>query len=432
MKSYFSLFVAFPGLAASFVISPRVLPIIASTTRNVDDHHPKKVCLHAASDDPEFYRRRVDKDVPLVLLTESQKKMMMSLASPKEDDVVVEGDEAKNMADVVAETAGSFPVTGQGAVAFTVTPPAQSTSSTLPDFYFYGADGQTQLLRVAMYADRAYLTHLGWVSWDQKHVFGNSKVETYWFSFDKEHYIVRMGYGYMVEDLILYDWRLTKAEWDEYQFDSIKTYSAYYYNTPTVHITSSKYPVYETLPSLVKDRNELTLSDLDNNSAISIAELSPECQRLYASVSGDSIVLNTEDFPDFDKAIQYSIKTEGCICFDILKDKEGEFGVGSDKNENYLRITLGTNKGDSPGIPYVMEIWPPMCYSPIHNHSNCNAIIKVLSGGLTTRWYYALDPALQYDDYYSDAAVSEGDVTWLDDRQFQTHQLYNFDPEIPW
>jgi hypothetical protein len=67
--------------------------------------------------------------------------------------------------------------------------------------------------------------------------------------------------------------------------------------------------------------------------------------------------LNSDDFPDFSDAIEYSIITEGKWCNTRLKEKSREFN--KDKSnilETYLRITLGQNNGESPGIPYVMEI----------------------------------------------------------------------------
>ena len=64
-----------------------------------------------------------------------------------------------------------------------------------------------------------------------------------------------------------------------------------------------------------------------------------------------------------------------------------------------------------------------------------NAIIKVLHSSLTTRWFESLDRVPQQQDQphgrketaepYDQAIVAEDDVTWLDDRQFQTHQLFN-------
>ena len=43
---------------------------------------------------------------------------------------------------------------------------------------------------------------------------------------------------------------------------------------------------------------------------------------------------------------RYSIETEGALLNTTLKRKA------------YLRITMGKGRGESPGIPYVLEIWP--------------------------------------------------------------------------
>lgn len=278
--------------------------------------------------------------------------------------------------------------------------------------------------------------------------------ETFWMSFDKENMILRGGTGYMITALQLFEKNYTvpadikdskmRAEIlqelrDLYtkKFGKLQRYSIYkpgsvmkngkYVRYP------SKYPVYKDLPPLVKAHEDITLEDLDTGSAISIKELSPECQRLYENVAGASIRIDPPDFPDFAQAIDYSINFG--FCKKRLKEKaQDEFTSGSDEydaNETYLRITLGSNVGDSPGIPYVMEIWPPGKYSPIHDHSQANAIIKVLHGSLTTRWFESLDRVQQDKNCnrplapYAQAVVSKGDVTWLDDRQFQTHQLFN-------
>lgn len=88
-----------------------------------------------------------------------------------------------------------------------------------------------------------------------------------------------------------------------------------------------------------------------------------------------------------------------------------------------LRVTVGVNRGNSPGIPFVLEIWPGGHYSPIHNHSNANAIIKVLHGSLTCQWFRSLS---QFEkEPYDTLVLGAGQVTWLNDRQFQTHRLYN-------
>ena len=118
------------------------------------------------------------------------------------------------------------------------------------------------------------------------------------------------------------------------------------------------------------------------------SNLSHISQQLYDCISGTSFILDDDDFPDFTKAIEYSIVTEGCICNTILQNKSREFNKDKPNFlETYLRITLGQNNGESPGIPYVMEIWPIGHYSPIHNHGGANAIIRVLHGNIHVKLY---------------------------------------------
>lgn len=94
------------------------------------------------------------------------------------------------------------------------------------------------------------------------------------------------------------------------------------------------------------------------------------------------------------------------------------------KKKTYLRMTLGSDRGNSPGIPYVLEIWPKDHGSPIHNHGNAYAVIKVLHGGLTISVYNKhtdsdANPTLfQFD-------VKQGDVTWISPNWYQTHKLWN-------
>jgi len=275
-------------------------------------------------------------------------------------------------------------------------------------------------------------------------LLNNGRNETFWMSFDKENLILRGGTGYMITALELVNKAFnasdpTVRETYAKNYGMLQRYSIYkpdcVMKNGEYKLFPSKYPIYKDLPPIVKAHEEISLEDLDTGSAISIKELSPECQRLYENVAGANIRIDPPDFPDFAQAIDHSINFG--FCKEKLAQKaKGEFKNGGseyDANETYLRITLGSNAGDSPGIPYVMEIWPPGCYSPIHDHSQANAIIKVLHGSLTTRWYESLDrvqqeklenPRAQVKPY-DQAVVSKGDVTWLDDRQFQTHQLFN-------
>lgn len=104
-------------------------------------------------------------------------------------------------------------------------------------------------------------------------------------------------------------------------------------------------------------RESISIDQLAAGSVTVPANLSAECQRLYSNVAGANVLLDTPDFPDFSQAIERSVNTEGLICNKLLKGKQGEFG---DYLTTYLRITLGADLGNSPGSPYVLEIWPAL------------------------------------------------------------------------
>ena len=142
--------------------------------------------------------------------------------------------------------------------------------------------------------------------------------ETFWMSFDKENIILRGGTGYMITALQSFKKKFTASCRDSYMkhYGILQRYSMYkpssvmkggdYVRYP------SKYPVYKDLPPIVKAHEDITLEDLDTGSAISIKELSPECQRLYENVAGANIKIDSVDFPDFAQAIDYSINFGFC------------------------------------------------------------------------------------------------------------------------
>lgn len=185
-------------------------------------------------------------------------------------------------------------------------------------------------------------------------------------------------------------------------------------------------PVVSEVPLLVKNTNDLTMDDISKNTYLPHSFLNSTCQQLYDCVSGKKFVLNTPDFPDFAKAIEYSIATPGCWCNRKLIEKSTEFNPNVPNiEETYLRITLGKNSGESPGIPYVMEIWPCGHYSPVHSHAGASAIIRVLHGSINVKLY----PFLSSDNHdineFAEASFNKNDVTWITPDLNQTHQLKN-------
>ena len=176
----------------------------------------------------------------------------------------------------------------------------------------------------------------------------------------------------------------------------------------------------------VLDSSQVNMFELDSNKYTFSASLPPACLELYSNVTAQNVALDWSPTPakyKLSDAIRHSLNSPSGALHKKLESKKDEFGPGK-ANETYLRVTLGKNRGSSSGIPYVLEIWPSKHGSPIHNHGNAYAVIKVLYGGLTINLYNkhvdtpnAL-PLKPFD-------VKAGDVTWISPNWFQTHKLWN-------
>ncbi len=106
-------------------------------------------------------------------------------------------------------------------------------------------------------------------------------------------------------------------------------------------------------------------------------------------------------------------------------EKANRFGRPNPK-ATYLRITVGQPDGQSPGHAYVIEIWPPGHYSPVHSHSNAYAIIRVLYGRLLVKLYPELTLNVR-EVTPVEQILEEGQITWMLPKLNQTHQVKNPD-----
>jgi hypothetical protein len=170
------------------------------------------------------------------------------------------------------------------------------------------------------------------------------------------------------------------------------------------------------------DTNGLTMDDVAEGRVMPVANLPATSQKLYDCISGPNFTLNTEEFPEFYEAIEYSLATPGLWCHETIKKKATEFNDKPNEAETYLRITLGQNNGESPGIPYVMEIWPAGHYSPVHSHAGAEAVIRVLEGGINVTLYPFLSARIKA---FAGANFAKDDVMWISPTLNQTHQLRN-------
>jgi hypothetical protein len=257
---------------------------------------------------------------------------------------------------------------------------------------------------------------------DSGNIAGLSKLEGayYWFSLDTHNQRMTAGFGEARVENELYNYQFEKTEENKKFLESLRIISLPEEKSAIVPMRLLRDPITSRVPMLVKDKEHLTMRNIAKSHFLPKSFLSQASQKLYESISGKKFKLNDSDFPDFSKAIKYSIDTSGCWCNTTLKNKAGMFG-GGDK-ETYLRITLGENNGESPGIPYVMEIWPAGNYSPIHNHGGANAVIRVLSGNIRANLYPFLSSQIKRCAYTD---LKKNDITWISPTLNQVHKLEN-------
>lgn len=316
-----------------------------------------------------------------------------------------------------------LPIHGQGVIIFN----ADSESS----FTFFNLD-KTDGLKVFLTESEFYVTQLSlanrYESQGKRSGLSSKSGSFYWFSLDSQNQRLYAGVG---EPRI-------ETECFSYQFDPTdrlwEANKLFIESLVSISLPESikpkrllKNPILNVTPLLVKGVDDLTIDDIAGTEYLPSAALPVTAQILYNYVSSKKFTLNTPDFPDFADAIEYSIKTPGLWCNTKLKEKATEFGKDPNPLETYLRITLGQNNGESPGIPYVMEIWPVGHYSPIHNHSNANAIIRVLHGNIHVSLYPFLCDESETTPPFAEKNFKKDDITWLSANLNQVHMLKNLD-----
>lgn len=253
----------------------------------------------------------------------------------------------------------------------------------------------------------------------------NKKDVYYWISIDSQNRQLYAGIGEARMENVIY----------RHQFEMTEENKKFLENLSHITISNKsainpirliRDPVTMNVPMRIKNTDDLTMTDIASNSYLPTAYLSPTSKKLYDCIAGKNFQLNKES-SDFANAIEYSIATPGLWCYEKLKAKSREFNPDKPNElETYLRITLGQNNGESPGIPYVMEIWPPHHYSPIHNHGGSSAVIRVLHGKINVSLY----PFLCEDEGikpFGEEVFNTEEITWISPTLNQVHKLENKD-----
>ncbi|KAF2071557.1 hypothetical protein CYY_007129 [Polysphondylium violaceum] len=232
----------------------------------------------------------------------------------------------------------------------------------------------------------------------------------YWFSVDKKNKLLKYGKGDATQSLTL----LTYSVKENF-LKNLK-----YVGSSLDWSTITKRKIYELpvtiqLPPFVIGNEDITLEDIEAGVITSVGNLPKECQMLHSVVAGPKIILTDEIIVGIRGSLKNGKLKE-------ILDKKGE--QHADPKESYLRITLGMDMGYSPGVPFVLELWPGNGhYSPIHTHSDAYAIIKVLHNAIDCFFY----PDLRKQDIkpYLKATFKKDQVTYLTPTLYRTHKLYN-------
>jgi len=314
-------------------------------------------------------------------------------------------------------------VHGQGVVLFET-----QGDCTLTFLNKDGTDGLTVTLNSKEFLTEHIANKDKYVSQGKNSGLSTKSGSYYWYSLDSQNQRFLAGVGEPRVETACYTYQFDSTDklWEANK-TLLESLVYVTFSESVKPIRLLKDPITLTVPLLLKASSELTMDDVAGSSYLPNSALSPAAQAMYNCVSGKNFVLNTPDFPEFTQAIEYSIKTPGMWCNTRLKQKSTEFGKDPQPLETYLRITLGQNNGESPGIPYVMEIWPVGHYSPIHNHGGANAVIRVLHGSI----HVSLFPFLCDDDGgvepFGEKDFKKDDITWISSTLNQIHKLKNLD-----
>lgn len=313
-------------------------------------------------------------------------------------------------------------VHGQGVILFTTYRDASSAT-----FYLLNKGGDNGLC-VEFREDYVHVTYLRTFETliDPTNTQGlvSNHGAYYWFSIDSHNHTLYAGLGEPRLETIVYQYTLPAFE------------EAFLETLVAVHFTTAqprkllRDPITRSVPLRIKHTDELTMSDVASGAYLPNANLSPISQKLYTCISGKQFVLDAPDFPEFSQAIEHSIRTPGCWCNRRLAEKATEFSDNPQPLETYLRITLGENNGESPGVPYVMEIWPIGHYSPIHGHADANAIIRVLHGTIHVQLFPFLCDDTSGVKEFAAADFVKDDITWISPTLNQVHKLTNLSTSI--
>jgi len=278
---------------------------------------------------------------------------------------------------------------------------------------------------------------------DATHLVDEGILTTYWLSFSTTYneiakeYIpdLRYGKGYAMQKTTLMHEKLSQLKHRGVEpLFTVKTEKYARVFQDVVSSSAAEGGVLDVQPRVYLSKTPLTVdpspvaidsataSMMDIDLDRTLSTMLPEKARtLFDTVKNfqlDEIIIN---------AIRFSLTTPGMTLYTIA-EKKGSSADGFGADEVYIRVTVGKDSKIGPGIPFVLEIWPSGMKSPVHDHGNACAVIKVLHGQINIDVYNKLiqpEKDLSDADILQSFAPTKGQFTWMDKNWYQCHQLKN-------
>ncbi|CAL8469514.1 g9055 [Coccomyxa elongata] len=368
----------------------------------------------------------------------------------------LQADQAQSLVEGVS-WAGSFPMLRGGVVTFSLKPTQPFCISVRPEpsFAAEGLDQEGGWVGVLVSMDSAHMVtgcKAGVQVMPASDISAKAATPSgyqaerwlsYWVSFDPDSGILKYGIGHHMEETTLITYSLPASMsclfrttpklvcLHGYTAGPVERRSIFEAKLCTLDgrqaatVEFARCPLIANPPPLVLDSSRLTLLDLGRRAYLPSSDLPPACQVLYQHLSQPCIDLDWSPEGGSCRlvdAIRHSLHTPGALLHTRCQEKAAQCALGVPAKQSYLRVSVGVPSGSSPGIPYVLEIWPSGHFSPVHNHGNAFGIVRILHGSITARTF---NKHLTCEGPLQEAVLNKGDITWFSPNWYQTHQLEN-------
>jgi len=238
-------------------------------------------------------------------------------------------------------------VRGQGVFIF------YATNNISIDFTLYNKN-KTDGIKVMITKDKVLVNRIGvlapYIDTNNSQGLSLLKGAYYWFSFDSQNQMLHVGIGEVRIETSIYRYQF---RFDFERDDLSRDHNKFLESLVTININNTvqpirllRDPITTSIPLLVRNSSDITMLDIAMNRYMMKSNLSQTAQKLYDCIAGPNFILNTDDFPDFSKAIESSIVNPDGWCYKKLQAKATEFNKDKPNFNETADLFSPENKSD--------------------------------------------------------------------------------------